>query len=903
MTPKPDSQRPTPESLLKQIQAEEKKASRGKLKIFFGGCAGVGKTYAMLSAAHEQLNAGADVVVGIVETHRRPETEKLLAGLVVLPPIEVDYRGVKLSEFDLDAALKRKPDLILVDEFAHTNAPGLRHPKRWNDVEELLDAGINVYTTLNVQHIESLSDLVAGTTGIVVKETVPDSIFDTADDLVLVDLNIDDLLKRLREGKVYIAERARANAADNFFKKGNLIALRELALRRAAERIDAQREEHDSSEGKRDRLPIADKIMVCIGPEPLSAKLVRTAKRMAFSLKAPWVAIYVENARHYRLNDRGQRALRAVFRLVERVGGKVMVVQGENVADEIVNYAQMHRFTKIIVGKPIKSKWRKFLEGSLTDKILHKSGDIDVYIVTGEPGARYEAVFGRSSFSHFKPKLYGWSFLAVTIATVPGLLLHDFIGASDQALIYLTGVVFVAARYGMGPAMLYAFLSASCLDFFFIEPLYSFSIYDRAYWTTLVVILITGSVIANQASKLRLQNILSRKREQNTQTLYALTKELASTRGARNIATVAAKQVAETLNVGITIWLPGNAGNLEPAYGNLPHQNANKENGALQWCYDNQKPAGRATDTMPTATGFYLPLLSGDGAVGVLGVIPGNTEYNFSTEEKALLETIANLLAAALERVKATELAEHSRVEAEGEKLRNTLLSSVSHDLRTPLASITGASSSIVMDVEKLPLATIRDLAKSIQSEASRLSRIVANLLDITTLEAGQVRLNRQPYFIQEIIGSALARSEAVLAGHTIKTQAAEDLPMIMVDDVLIEQVLQNLIENAAYHTPAKSIISVDAVVKGGDVLVSVSDNGSGIPPGEEEKIFDKFYTVSRRGAHKGSGLGLAICASIIGAHRRRIWAENRPEGGAVFRFTLPIADQSKLDVPHDIIT
>ena len=856
----------------------------------------------MLSAAHEQLKEGVNVVAGIVETHKRPETEKLLQGLPTLPVLDIEYRGVVLHEFNLDAALKQKPDLVLVDEFAHTNAPGMRHPKRWNDVEELLDAGINVYTTLNVQHIETLSDLVAGTTGIVVRETVPDHVFDAADDIVLVDLNIDELLKRLREGKVYIAEHARTSAADNFFRKGNLIALRELALRRTAERLDAQREEYNSVEGRRDRLPIADKIIVCIGAEPLSAKLVRTARRMAGSLKAPWIALYVENARHYRLNDRGHRALRAVFRLVERVGGKVVVVQGENVADEVISYAQAHRFTKIVVGKPIKPEWRMRIEGSLTDRIIRKSGDIDVYVVTGEPGARYDPVFGKSTLNSFRPKLYGRSFLSVVLATALGLSLHSFISASDQALIYLTGVIFVASRFGMGPAMLYAFLSASCLDFFFIEPVYSLSIYDRGYWTTLAIIIITGFVIARQASKLRLQNILSRKREQNTQTLYRLTKELASTRGDRNIAEATARQVSEALDVDVTIWLPRGAGNLEAVYGRLPEDTQIKENGALLWCFDNDKPAGRATDTMPAAAGFYLPLLSTEGAIGVLGVIPKNPEYNFSIEETTLLETIANLLAAALERVKAAEIAERSMIEAESERLRNTLLSSVSHDLRTPLASITGASSSIVMDVEKLPTATIRDLARSIQNEATRLSRIVTNLLDITTLESGRIQLNLQPYFIQEIIGSSLARSEAVLVGHTIRTEGAEDLPMVMVDGVLVEQLLQNLIENAAHHTACDSVISVNATLKNRDVLVSICDNGPGIPKGEEEKIFDKFYTVARRDAHKGTGLGLAICASIIAAHGRHIWVENHPEGGAIFSFTLPVADQSKMDVPHEAI-
>lgn len=895
----PPDQRPTPDDLLKKIRTDEQKARRGKLKIFFGSCAGVGKTYAMLSAAHEQFDEGVDVAVGIVETHKRPETEKLLVGLPVIDPLEIDYRGVRLREFNLDAALRRKPSILLVDEFAHTNAPGLRHPKRWNDIDELLDAGINVYTTLNVQHLESVSDLVAGTTGVVVKETVPDSLFDSADDIVLVDLNVDELLKRLRDGKVYIAERARTNAADNFFKKGNLIALRELALRRTAERIDAQREENDTAEGQRGRISITDKIMVCIGPDPLSAKLIRTARRMAASLKAPWFALYVENARHYRLNERGQRALATMFRLVERMGGKVVVVQGDNVIDQVIGYGKSHRVTKIVVGRPIKPEWRVLFQGSLSDKIIRKSGDMDVYVITSEAISGSEELFGKNTSRKVKARLYGISVLSVAFMTAFGVITRNFFSASDQALIYLTGVVFVAARCGMGPALLYAFLSATCLNFFFIEPLYSFTIYDRSYWTTLVVLMITGFVIADQASRLRLQTILSRKREQNTQTLYALTKELASTRGIKGIASVTARQIADTLDADVTIWMPRMEGTLHIVFGNLPAENFAKEHGALLWCFDNKKIAGRGTDTMPTAEGYYLPLMASEEAVGVLGVIPRNQQHNLKIEETALLETISNLLAASLERVKAAELAERSIVEAETERLRNTLLSSVSHDLRTPLASITGASSSIAVDADKLPTSTIRDLAHSIQKEATRLSRVVANLLDITTLESGRFKLNQQPYFVQELIGSALAHIQPALAGHKIVTQAADHLPMVMVDGILIEQVLQNLIENAAHHTQPDSTITIFASLKDEDILVSVKDNGPGIPKGEEEKIFDKFYTISRRDAHKGSGLGLAICASIIKAHGRPIWAENLPEGGAMFSFALPVAQTPKMDGTH----
>ncbi len=900
MTNQADPQRPQPDSLLRHIQEEEKRSRRGKLKIFFGSCAGVGKTYAMLSAAHEKRDEGVDIVAGIIETHGRPETEKLLQGLPALETLTLLYRSVNLRELDLDAALKRKPAILLVDEFAHTNAPGMRHPKRWNDVEELLDAGIDVYTTLNVQHIESLSDLIAGTTGIVVKETIPDSVFDDAADIILVDINADDLLKRLSEGKVYIAERARANAADNFFKKNNLIALRELALRRTAERIDAQREEQGLTNEERNQIPIADKILVCIGSDVLSAKLVRTAKRMAASMKAPWFALYIENPRHYRLSKQGLSSLRAIFRLTENMGGKVVTVQGDNAADQIIDYAHAHRVTKIIIGRPLKPAWRIFVEGTLSDSLIRKSGNIDVYVITGE-GGNVGPHYGSSSLHKAKWNLYGAASFAVVLATSIGILARDFINASDEALIYLTGVVAVASRYGMGPALFYAFLSAACLDFFFIAPTYSFSIYDRSYWATLFVLLVTGSVIANQASRLRLQNIMSRRREQNTQALYALTKRLASLHDDTDIAAAAASQIGDALAVDVTIWVPRQHNNLESVYGKLPNENHAKEHSALLWCFDNKKPAGRATDTMPSARALYLPLLLADGAAGVLGVVPRQADTVFSVEENALLETTASLLAASLERANAAELAERSIIEAESERLRNTLLSSVSHDLRTPLASITGASSSIAMDAETMPRATIHELAKSIQGEASRLSRIVTNLLDVTTLESGQVKLNQQPYFIQEIIGSALARLEPLLTGRALQTHATDNLPMAMVDGTLIEQVLQNLIENAVHHTTPQTAITVSAVLKGNEIMVTVSDNGGGIRAGEEEKIFDKFYTVTRGETHKGTGLGLAICAGIIRAHGGHIWVSNLPDSGAKFCFTLPLADQAKLGVPDDL--
>jgi two-component system, OmpR family, sensor histidine kinase KdpD len=668
-----DPPRPDPDALLDRIEAEEKKARRGKLKIFFGSSAGVGKTYAMLAAAHEKLNEGVDIAIGIVETHKRPETEKLLEGLRILAPLQVNYRGVVLDEMDLDAALTRKPDILLVDELAHSNPPSMRHPKRWNDVMELLDAGIDVYTTLNVQHIESLADLVAGATGVWVKETVPDSVFDAADDIMLVDIDADDLLKRLAEGKVYVAPGVKARAAENFFKKSNLIALRELALRRMAERVDAEMDAWSDSEDTRGRLPIAEKILVCIGPDALSSKLVRSVKRLASALRAPWAAVYVENERHFRLNNTGRRKVEAIFRMVERIGGKTFVIHGDNPVDAIIGHARAHHFTKIMVGKPLRSPWQLFFRGSLADKIIRKSGNIDVYVVTSEYSPPSEPL-SEKSLSDFEKRSYLWALVMVVGATALGILWRNVLAPVDLALIYLTGIVLVAAKFGRGPSLLYSMLSVGAFNYFFAAPLHKLRPGDSSYLMTFLVMLITGYVIATQASKLRTQMLLARDREKRTQTLYRLTRELTSTRGRKNVADVAALHIAELLNVDVTIWLPDSDGHLEPIVGALPAESFIKERSVLQWCFDNAKTAGRATETMPGADGLYLPLSGSAGTLGVLGMIPRNSERVFSLDEISTLETVGSLLASAQERVKAGELALQAKVAEENEKLRLKLL-------------------------------------------------------------------------------------------------------------------------------------------------------------------------------------------------------------------------------------
>ncbi len=885
------AERPDPDALLQAVNAVEKQ--RGKLKIFFGGCAGVGKTYHMLEAAHKKRREGVDAVIGVVETHGRPETQALLEDIPLIPLQDIPYRGMTIKEFALDGALQRKPQLLLLDELAHTNAPGTRHPKRWQDIEELLDAGIDVYTTLNVQHLESLNDIVAAITGIAVKETVPDAVFDNADDIELVDISPDELLQRLQEGKVYIREDVQARASENFFKKSNLNALRELALRRTAERVDAQMGDLRLLEGVRDNTPVTDKVMVCVGPDPLSARLVRSAKRLARGLKAPWTAVYVENNRHHRLNARGKHAVQLVMQLSERLGAKTAILHGDDPVAEIMSYARSHGITKIVIGKPNKARWRDLLFGSLADKIIHASGNaIDVYVVTGR-SHRIGDLMDRRLQPSLNLRHYLLAIAGVVASTGLGLLFGNILRPIDQVMIYLAGGVLIAARIGFGPSLVYALLSVNTFNFFFIEPRRSFNFYDQSYWMTFAVMLMTNFVVTSQASRLRQQALIARQREHDTRTFYDLTRDLAMLRDYHSMAKTAIAHIETHFQAVISVWGPTASGRLESIMGPLPGFDDVKEMGALQWCYDHSEQAGHGTSTMPSAAGLYFPLLANNRPQGVLCCAPNPMRQVFSTAEIESLEVIASLLATAFARVAAAEATAAAEVETEREKMRNVLLSSVSHDLRTPLASIIGSSSTIVMEAERLPQTTVIELARSINQEANRLSRMVTNLIDVTKLEAGSLKLNLQPYYLEELLGAVLARLQPVLAQHRLATHIAAGLPMLLVDGQMVEQVLTNILENAAKYTPPGSIITITARRTRWDVLVTISDNGPGVPGGFERKIFDKFYALDREMAHKGTGLGLAICAGIIKAHNGEIWEEASPEGGASFHFTLPVVDSS----------
>ena len=889
--------RPDPEALLARVKAEEARQRRGKLKIFLGAAAGVGKTYAMLEAVREQKADGVDAVAGYVETHGRAETDALLAGLEILPPKTVDYRGTALREFDLDAALARHPTLILVDELAHTNAPGLRHAKRWQDVVELLDAGINVYTTMNVQHLETLNDIVAKITGVVVRETVPDSVFEQADEVELIDLPPDELLERFKDGKVYMPEAQ--EAVKNFFRKGNLIALRELALRRTAERVDAQMRlyMHEHAIGK--AWPTAERLLVCISPGPESARLVRAGKRMADRLGAPWVAAYVETPAQLRLPPEVRDRVTQTLRLAEQLGAETVRLPGQKMSEAILAFAHDRNVTKIVVGKPRRRLWTRILIGSIVDALVQGSGDIDIYVISAEReqhGVPPAPVRRRAIPSDWVP--YGWAMAVVALATGAAWLTLPFFELANQVMVYLLGIVVVATRYGRGPSLMASILSVAVLDFLFVPPVFTFAVSDVRYLFTFVVMLIVGLVTSSLAARIRMQAEAARQREQRTAALYAMSRELASTRGLEELLKIAVRHISEVFRSQVVVLLPGTGGESLVSSSCGQFTVDSNELGVAKWVHEHHQPAGLGTSTLPGATALYLSLQAPRGPVGVLGIRPADRHALDSPDQLHQLETFSNQTALAIERANLADEAQQAQVRIETERLRNSLLSSVSHDLRTPLATIKGAATTMLDSGSKLDAPTQKELLESVREEADRLNRLVQNLLEMTRLESGALQLRREWHPLEEVVGSALSRLGKELADRRVDTHVPPDLPLVPIDDVLIEQVLVNLLDNAVKYTPASSPIRILATSTDEAVTVEIADHGPGLPRGDEDKVFEKFYRGLPGG--RGAGLGLAISQGIVKAHGGHIWAQNLPEGGVAFLFTLPLAGKPPASVPAD---
>jgi len=894
-----EERRPSPDVLLAQAQKEEERARRGKLKIFFGAAPGVGKTYAMLEAAHQKQTEGIDVIVGFAETHGRFETEVLLEGLEILPRLSIEYRGATLSEFDLDEALLRKPVIILIDELAHTNVPELRHKKRWQDAFELLDEGINVYTTLNVQHLESLNDVVAQITGIVVRETLPDSVLDRADEIELIDLPPEELLQRLKEGKVYVADLAE-RARENFFRKGNLLALRELALRRTAERVDAQMQDYRRIKGVREVWPAAERIMVCVGANPRSVRLIRAAKRMAAGLRADWITVYVEAPTAVKPSESDIRQLAEHVRLAESLGAETVTLSGLKASEEILNYARTRNVTKIIIGKPTHPRWKDKIFGSLLDEVVRGSGEIDVYVISGDTGEAIPkpAVKPVSRKSNMREWLL--SVAIVAACTAISALMFSYFSLVDLAMVYLLGIMIVASRTGKGPSLLATLLSVASFDFFFVPPYYTFAVSHVSYFVTFVVMFVVALVISRLTLRVRGQANAARLRERRTSALHNLSKELVHERGIENLSAIAIKHINEVFSSEVVVLLPDEKGNLSVSSTETETFALNqRELSVAQWTFDHRQQAGRGTDTLPGARALYLPLITSSRTVGVLGILPKDSDGIFDQEQIHILESFANQTAMAIERALLSEETQAALLKAETETLRNLLLSSVSHDLRTPLAAITGAASTLLQQGISLDRNSKQELITTIYEEAEHLNAIIRNILDMTRLESGAITVKKEWQSPEEIIGAVLNRFSEKLKDHPISTNLPSDLPLVPFDPLLIEQVLMNLLDNAVKYTPQGTPLDLYASIKGDNLQIELADRGPGITSGEEKRIFEKFVrgSVSRGGI----GLGLTICKAIIDAHGGRIWAENRPGGGAVFRFTLPITGKPELLEMEDI--
>jgi|HubBroStandDraft_1064217.scaffolds.fasta_scaffold02886_5 two-component system, OmpR family, sensor histidine kinase KdpD len=894
--PTSSEQRPDPDLLLAKVKREEAEARRGKLRIYFGSSAGVGKTYAMLSTARKLRLDGRDVVIGVVETHGRAETAALLADMEILPPKPMSYRGKDLIEFDLDAALQRNPSLILIDELAHSNVQGARHPKRWQDVEELLAAGIDVFTTLNVQHLESLNDVVGGITNVRVWETIPDTVFDDAEEVVLVDIPAEELLQRLRAGRVYVPHQAE-RAANNFFRKGNLMALRELALRRTADRVEGDVQAYRVDKSIESVWKTANALLTCVGPDAGAERVVRAAARLAGQLSAEWHAVYVETPALQRLPAARRERILGTLNLAKDLGATTAVIADADVAVSVIGYARSHNLSKLVIGRdPARRLWP--WQRSSGQKLAMLAPDIDLVEIGRADGVMQNADAKRSSppdssgsessdRHRFKRLRYLWAALACVAVTLLSIPLAEHFDRSNIVAIFILSVVLVAVRFGRGAAALAAVLSVCSFDFFFVPPRFSFAVSDVQYILTFIIMLAVGLITGQLTAGLRFQARVAGHREERAGSLYEIARDLSGAVQIDQVVRISDESIERTFRASAALLLPNAAGQLTVTSSRAGAA-LSVDIGIAQWAFDKGQPAGFGTDTLPGSEILYVPLRAPTHARGVLAVKARNRRLLRIPEQRQLLDTFAALIAIALERVHYVEVAQDALVRMESERLRNSLLAALSHDLRTPLTVLVGLAESLALT--KPPLSPQQlESAEAIQEEARRMSTLVSNLLDMARIESGEVKLNLQWQPLEEVVGSAMSSTREMLKHHLVEVHLPRNLPLVRIDALLIERVLVNLLENASKYTPPGSRITMSAEVVGDQLSVSVSDNGPGLGAGREEAIFQKFTRGERESATPGVGLGLAICRAIVESHQGRIVAAQRPGGGARFTFTLPL--------------
>ena len=854
--------RPDPDRLLSRIRHEETRSNRAKLKVFFGFAPGVGKTYAMLQSARRLREDGIDVVLGYVETHGRADTAALLDGLEIIPRRRTDYKFTILDDFDLEAALLRKPRVLLVDELPHTNAPNGRHAKRWQDVIDLLEAGIDVHTTFNVQHLESLSDVVMQITGVQVRETVPDSVLERADEIELVDISLEELLDRLKEGKVYVAEQA-ARATKNFFSYGNLLALRELALRRVADRIDAEVRTYREAHAITDSWSTHERLLVAVGPSPGSARLVRATKRMATRLKSAWVAAYVELPAAKPLGEDDRARLQANLALAESLGAEIVRITGPKVSDALLDYARRHDVTRMILGKPTHARLKDFFRGSLVDEVVRGSGTVDVLVTVGdderEPDVRPKVA--SAPVNRLPGVLTGLALVA--LATVAGHLGRGLFNAADFVMLYMLAVMLTAARFSRTASITASAMSVFAYDFFFVPPFLTLNIADARHILSFVMLFGVGATISTLTQRIRRQEQDARSREERTAALYQLVQELSTAVDRAEVAQAVVARLSEVLRYRATVMFPEDV------------ILTTNEHAVARWALDHGRPAGLGTDTLPGSRVVCIPMVA-DISRGVIAI---ESTSPLTAEQRSFVDVVARQAAGVIERYALADEAKAAAIRARTEELRSDLLSAVSHDLRTPLAVITGAATTMRTGVTDDVRAA---LLESICSEAGRMERLIANLLDMTRLESG-IEPKRDWVSVEELVGTAAPK----LDKRPLNTAIADNAQMVHVDAVLYTQVFVNLFENVAKYTPAGTAVDVRAEVYGAKVVIEVGDRGPGFATQEPARLFEKFV----RGAHGtagGVGLGLAIVRGIVEAHGGEIAAENRPGGGAVFRFTIP---------------
>jgi len=895
--------RPSPEALLKAARREEGRI--GKLRIFVGAAPGVGKTYEMLQQAHARKKDGYDVVVGIVETHGRRETEALLAGLEVVPRRHVEYKGQSLAEMDLDALIARRPQIVLVDELAHTNVEGSRHPKRYLDVEELMSHGIDVYTTVNIQHIESLNDVVAQITHVRVRETVPDAVFDRADAVELVDLTPDDLIQRLKEGKVYVPKQAE-RALEHFFSPANLTALRELALRRTAERVDEQLLSEMQAHAIQGPWAAGERILVCISEDPRAAGLVRYAKRLADRLHGPWIALYVEGRRSLQLSEEKRDRIADTLRLAEALGGDAVTLpsDGHRIAEDVIGYAQANNVTQIIIGKSARTRWFEILHGSVVHDLVRRSGNISVHVIAGDTVAGHpipkKSTRPAEQDKAFDPRPYGAALVAVAVALALAELIQAWIGATNSDLVFLTAVVAVAVRFGLWPSLLASLASALAYNFFFLPPIYTFTIADPHNVTAFGIFTLVAVIVSSVAARGRTQTVATMERARTTESLYAFSRKLAGAGTLDDVLWATAYQTALMLKVRVVLLLP-ERGTIAVKAGYPPEDILDDADiAAAKWAWENNRVAGRGSDTLPGAKRLFLPMHTGRGAIGVMGIDNDKPGPLLTPDQRRLLDALADQGALAIERVRLVEEMDRVERDAETERLRSALLTSISHDLKTPLAAVLGSAGTLRDLADKLSAGEKAELLGTIIDESERLNRFIANLLDMTKLESGAIVPNVALHDLGEIVGSALRRASRILSRHEVELDLAPDLPMLELDAVLFEQVLFNLLDNAAKYAPPETTIRIQGWRNGDAVCLRVLDEGSGIPPADLEHIFDKFYRAQKTDqVRAGTGLGLAISRGFVEAMHGTIVAANRSDrSGAMFTIALPIPrERQPLDI------